>query len=136
MSDTGPKMFRPLAVTLVQRAQDVDRIEDMGGGIHRVCGTIQLDGAGEIVVAVNFPVTFIEKPSISDGGEMGPSSALQNGSFPTVNGIVKDWKWTVRADTGVRFYAGASFAIKVTGQPEQSVFYHYQMEGRALRNPV
>lgn len=128
--------FRPIAGILEQRRTDVERIEGMAGAVHNVAGFIELSDVGEVTVEVNFPVRFIERPAFSFGAEMGENQQILPGQFPTAYGMVLRWNFGIREETGAKFYDGATLIIVSKGAPQQRIVFHWQMEGRALRNPL
>jgi hypothetical protein len=129
-----PGPYEPVQAALAAAQASNDQVDDIGGGVFRLCGFLEFDGAGELLVSVVFPITFIDKPVFVFGGELRENSPFHNGRFPTISGIVKDWKFTTKVDTGQRQYTGCSFAIVATGHPDQQVIFHYMLEGPAFRN--
>lgn len=97
-------------------------------------GFVEVAGAGEGLVDINFPVWFLEVPVMSFGGELGPNEVLVDGSFPTLNVMVKSWVRT--AKNGTDYYTGATLIIVTTGSVAQRATAHWQGEGRALVNPL
>jgi hypothetical protein len=124
---------------LVARFQNTDamRVAQMGVQITECSGTIFVEGAGEVTPPpiVQFPVAFIEKPAISGGYELVDNQALEAGNFPTCNvGVVR---WVTYVPDRVRtYYVGAHLGIVTTGREDQLFYAHWQMRGRALRNPI
>ena len=121
-----------------KRRGGIERQRSVQGRNHRVEGrfpfTNPITGAGESVVAVNFPVWFIDKPSMSFGGELDINEVLIDGAFPTLSALVKTWTTQVR--DGATYYVGANLLVVSSGAPNQRMFVHWQMEGKALVNPL
>lgn len=133
-NDTDPGPYQSVHVVLRQQNEEDKRVEDIGGGIFRLCGFIEFDGVGELLVPVTFPLTFTQKPSFSFGGELRENSPIQNGNLPTVSGNAVTWRYKTNPQTGQRLYSGTSFAIVTTGHPDQLFCFHYQLEGPAIRD--
>lgn len=131
-----PGPFQPLQRTLRELSRGTERVEELAGGVYRFCGFIHFAGAGEIITSIEFPVMFLEHPSFSFGGELEPNSPIQNGRLPTISGMVKDWKYSTREDTGNPQYLGATFMIVVSGLPDQLVVFHFQIEAKGQRVDV
>jgi hypothetical protein len=127
--------FRPLATTLDERRVDIDRVEQMAGGVFRVAGFVIIQEPGELLVPVKFPIRFMEKPSFSFGGEVAPNSPVQAGKYPTLSVLVRNWQFEIQPQTGARWYVGATLLSVSTGIDGQTMEVHYQLEGRGLRGP-
>lgn len=112
-----------------------EQIQEFTVKQHRVTHFIDVDGAGEVSVDVNFPVKFIEKPAISSGAaELRDGEVLTAGQFPTANCTVVKWVLDELDETRV-YYVGAQLGVVTTGPESQKLTVHVSMEGRALRNP-
>jgi hypothetical protein len=127
------------AIISLQRKQrlanDRDRQrEDAIGRVHTVSGEFVVDGTGEALVPVNFPIRFIEKPRFHFGGELAPDSVITDGEFPTVSAVVGYWTYEERPY--VPHYKGATLAVVTTGPTGQKMAIHWTMTGRAITNPV
>lgn len=110
------------------------QLEDATGRVHTISGEFLVDGAGEALVPVNFPVVFIEKPRFHFGGELSPGSVITDGQFPTVSAVVGTWTYMERQVQP--FYRGATLCVVTTGPAEQKMMIHWTMTGRAITNPV
>jgi len=128
--------FRVHARSLDDRRRDVQRIESVSGGIFKVTGLIDVEGAGEGVVAVPFPIRFIEEPGFSYGPRMGAYAPLTPGDYPTCSVVVLRYDIDVRPDVGETLYDGAEFIVVVGGPSDQVMVVQWHMEGRALVNPA
>ncbi len=113
----------------------VNRMESMSGRVHRVQGFFTVTGAGEVSVEVDFPVWFIENPVITFGGELAPNEFPEAGSYPTVSVVVLAWKKEDRPGD-VSYFIGAHLGAVTTGKSGQILIVHWQMEGKALINPI
>lgn len=128
--------YRPLPSQMDRRRIDVDRINIMTGGTTRFSSFISIQNPGELVQDVIFPIVFTEEPVFFWGVVMDPASPAANGNFPIVSPVVKNWLFTVKETTGIRWYTGATLAIVTTGVDGQSMVVQAHFEARALRNPV
>lgn len=125
---------RPINSVLEGRRGEVERQRSVQGGSHRISGFVEVAGAGEVLADVNFPVWFIERPSMSFGGELGPNEPLEVENYPTVSVMVKSW--AKRQKAGADYFTGATLIVVTSGPEKQRVIAHWQMEGRALVNPL
>lgn len=116
------------------RRGQVERARSVYGRTHRLNGFLDVIGAGEAVTDVAFPVWFNERPSMSFGGELGPNEVLEDGNFPTVSVVVKNWVTEERA--GATYYVGATLVVVTTGALTQTMTVHWQAEAVALVNPT
>jgi len=114
-----------------------DRVRQINAAIVKVAGTVQTTGSGEGLLTVDFGYTFVEKPALSLGGELHPTSSLVAGQYPTVSVIVSAWTQPTPVSSSIsnNYYTGAVFAIVTTGPTDQVVIVHWQVEGMALMSP-
>jgi len=120
---------------LERRRGDVERMRNQEVQIHRVSGRQLMDGVGEALFDINFPVTFMEIPSFSFGGELDGNLAPVQGEFPTISAIVVKWN-TVEKIPGHFHYKGATLCVVTTGTTGHRIWIHWHMEGKAFRNPL
>lgn len=125
----------PTTAPFDARRGTINRIESMTGKVHRVQGFFTLTGAGELSVEVDFPVWFIENPICSFGGELAANEFPEAGFYPTVSVVVLAWKKEDRPGD-VSYFSGAHLGAVTTGKAGQVLVVHWQMEGKALRNPL
>lgn len=125
----------PTTAPLEDRRGTVSRIEAQSGEVFRVQGLFHYDGAGEASVEVNFPVWFIEHPFPTFGGELAPNQSPTAGEFPTVSVVVLGWKMQDYPG-GVSYYIGAYLGVVTTGPADQKMLVSWQVEGKALNNPI
>lgn len=127
-------MGADLARVLDQRRGDVERSRSVQGKVYSVNGFIDMQGAGEALVDVNFPVAFQERPSFSFGAELGANQVLEDGNFPWVNAMVRSWQMIVR--DGISYYTGASVVVVASGPNDMAYTAHWTVTGKALTNPL
>lgn len=145
----GPPVFPPLptpppprrpptTAPLEARRGTATRLDSVTGKVHRIQGffnlTLQGDGGGEAVLDVNFPVWFLERPLFTSGFEMGPDQVLTAGKYPTLSVGVHRWAMKDYPG-GVSYFAGATLVMVAGGVDKQVMLVHWQVEGKALRNP-
>lgn len=122
------------------RRGEVERSQSVRGGVFRLLGFQDLSKAGETTAEVNFPVWFLERPAISGGGELADNESLVDGEFPRWNVGVHKWITTEQGGVGatglVTMYKGAIFIFVAEGPEAMRSTIHWQLEGRALRNPL
>lgn len=95
-------------------------------------GFVDLDGEGESVIEITFPVRFLEKPLFTPGLELGENTWLRYGQFPDWSATIGGWT-TVPSD-GDPIYTGALIGVVVTGA--QKSILHYRFEGQSYTNPT
>lgn len=118
-----------------RRRGEVERSESMYGRVFTVVGFIELNGCGEALVDVNFPVWFIERPAIGGAGEVGEGAVLTGANYPIFS--VGAVKWvTEDKPGGARYYTGAQLAVVVLGPSNQKSVIHWQAQGKALVAPL
>lgn len=110
------------------------RLDAVTVKVVRTAGFITSTGAGEGLVDVTFPNTYIEKPAMSFGGELASGQLLTAGSYPTVSIVVATWLTVVKGQA--TSYIGARLAVVTTGPATQIVIVHWQAEGKATAAPA
>jgi hypothetical protein len=135
-----PAPVRPPTVApLEARRGTAARLDSITGKVHRIQGlftvTLTGDGGGEATHDVNFPVWFIEHPHFTFGFEMAADQVLTAGKYPTLSlGVLR---WAMKPyPAGVSYYIGATLVVVVGGVDKQVQLVHWQVEGKALRNPT
>lgn len=118
-----------------RRRGELERTTSMYGRVHKIHGFVELAGSGETIVDVKFPVWFTERPAISGGGELGEGAVLEEGSFPIFSAGVVKWVYEEKAG-GARYYTGAQLVLVALGPADAKSIVHWQLEGKALRNPL
>lgn len=98
-------------------------------------GQIQINGSGDSIVNIPFPIQFSQKPILSFGGDLEHGQSVTIGSLPTVSMIVTRWD-IVGSPPLQLFYQGATVAIVTSGVDDQIMYAHYTFTGVALSNPT
>lgn len=129
----------PTIAPLEARRGAADRLDAITGKVHRIQGFFSLtlagDGGGEAVHDVTFPVWFLERPLFTYGFEMGPDTVLVTGKYPSLSLGVH--RWTMKDyPGGVSYFSGATLVVVAGGVDAQVMLVHWQVEGKALRNPT
>lgn len=93
-------------------------------------GRIRVNGPGEALAELSFPVTFGERPlPILGGGEATAESGTPRPYYyPRISTSVIEWQ------TDGDYYTGATLAIVAEGQPGQTFWATYAFVGIALTN--
>jgi hypothetical protein len=97
-----------------------------------VVGTTVLEGEGESLIEIPFPVTFLEKPVFTAGLETAENVSLQWGNFPVWSATVG--AWSTEPAENEPLYTGAFIGVFVLG-PARSIL-HYRFEGQSATNPT
>lgn len=126
---------RQAEITDRRRHGDDDRSNALGVQFTDCSGTVYIEGSGEATQEVTFPATFIEKPAISGGFELVENEAVDVGNLPTCSVGVLAWR-TNKPDEVRTYWVGALLVIVTTGKDDQKYYAHWQMRGRAFRNPI
>lgn len=95
-------------------------------------GFVELDGDGESVAEISFPLKFIEKPIFTAGLELGENAWLRYGTFPSWSATVG--AWLTEPAPGQPIHTGAIIGIYVAGAPK--AILHYRFEARSFVSPV
>jgi hypothetical protein len=120
------------------RRRGVERVDDMSAKDTTVTGFSAIDGVGEALVEVLFPVAFGQKPVFAFGGELDETTpTVVLGQFPSYSGVVVSWT-VVNKITGAfsGYYTGCTIAVVVGGLPSQKSWLHWSFRAPAIRNPV
>lgn len=118
--------------TQFQHRRYVETMADQSMRDGTSVGTVEIDGEGEAVIDITFPITFSEKPIFTAGLELGDNAWLQYGSFPVWSATVGLWH-TVPAD-GDPLYGGATVGVVVLGAPRSIL--HYQFQAQSFTHSV
>lgn len=97
-----------------------------------VVGTTILEGEGESLIEVPFPVKFLEKPIFTAGLETADNVSLQWGNFPVWSATVG--AWATEPAENEPLYTGAFIGVFVLGPPRSIL--HYRFEGQNFTNPT
>ncbi len=126
---------RDISTAIEIRRGEVERIANAQSQNFKVTGEIQINGVGEAIKSVMFPVLFTEKPVPGFGPQLGPGQLVVAGQLPTCSVVVLQWHEYVRDDGSV-IYAGATFGIVTTGPAGQVMHLGWSMEEVGLRGPI
>jgi hypothetical protein len=126
--------IRPTQLAVERRRGEVASAAQVQGQNFKVVYFFDVDGAGQTLVDVNFPVLFQERPALTHGGEVADGTVLEDGKFPTCSAMVVSYTTQVR--NGTTYYAGCRAAVVVTGGSRQRATVHLHVEGKALQGPV
>jgi len=134
---------RHIEVARSQRADNRDRIFGALPTDSAIEGTFLVDGSGESLKTVNFPVRFINRPSIQFGYELHIDTVAVASTFPMASSIVNRWITDPPiADDGTAveyskvYFIGARLIVTTTGPTNQRMWVHWRASGRALVNPT
>jgi hypothetical protein len=119
-----------------QRRMDVKRQDDSTPKVTRVSGRVLIQGVGQILTDVNFPVWFSERPIVSFGCELDENFQPVTGSFPTADVCVVNWTKENSSQGFEGYFRGCQLALTVTGSADQQLWVHWTMEAKALRGPT
>lgn len=134
MSPRLQQISRSVGMQQRNRAATKDRIEAQVSKQHTVSGVFYVQGTGEAVATVSFPVRFIERPILAPGFELHPDSAAIDGQFPTFSVTVRDWVLEERG-SNQKFFVGANLLVVTTGPTGQNGWVHWSFSGRAITSP-
>lgn len=104
------------------------------GGVFKVTYLFEVTGAGEASRDVNFPVWYQERPALSCGGEVDPSTVLVTGNFPWSSAMGGGFITVNR--NGIDYYVGCRVILVVGGTADQKATIHFHTEGKGLQGPV
>jgi hypothetical protein len=141
MSDAHVHNLFASALTSVLRANEERRRVYVEAAIERqvkqgvVQGLVNVDGVGESVVVVSFPVVFMEKPVFAPGLELADNYWLALGQFPLWAAVVAMWITDTSA-SGVVRYIGAEIGVNITGPDTLRSIFHYSFSGKSFSNPA
>ena len=113
----------------LRRSQVADTVADFS----MVTGVVKLSGAGEGYADISFPVTFIEKPTVSFGYEL--EQGYQGRYIPTCNAVVNNWIVADLKSSSFRCN-GCSLGFFVFAESDTVSYLHFTFTGVAFRNPV
>lgn len=132
---TPPKAARQVSVDRARDFERENRVDSMVGRVFTITGTQPVLGPGEVVVEVNFPCKFIERPYFAYGAVLAEGESPIVGSFPRAEASVVSWL-KIGPLPERQMYIGARMAITVTCATGQIVNLDWWFNGRALTNPI
>jgi len=115
----------------------VDRVESVAAQETRVNARVLIEGSGESLVEIVFPVTFGEQPfGPYIGAALVAGDSAKEQFYPQATGVVVQWRTFSRGISEQDFYTGATVAIRTDGKLDQKMWVSIKFEGVALTNPV
>lgn len=97
-----------------------------------VVGFCEIEGEGESIIQIPFPLQFIEKPIFTAGLELPANISFKWGEFPFWSATVGSWV-TAPAENEP-LYVGATVGALVLGPPRSIL--HYRFEAQSFTNPT
>jgi hypothetical protein len=132
---TPSSQIRQLQVSQVRRERDVYQTEEFTGRPHVCSGQFMMEGIGEVLVDVKFPVFYLEMPLLSFGAALEENQSVVLGSVPTISVVATRYDYKL-SRTGARLYRGAQLGVVATGSTGHRLQVHWHFTGMALVNPV
>lgn len=132
--------FHEIAPGVEKRRGDLVRQEAALATTHVINGTHQIDGAGESLVDIVFPVLFVQPPIFLSAAELAPGQTLVTGLFPSATAVISYWDvaepdLNLYGATLRQHFRGAQLAVTASGATNQRLFLHWQFTGMAVANP-
>lgn len=132
--------FHDLAPASERRRGDLVRNANVQATTHVINGTNAIDGAGEALIDLVFPVTYVLPPIFLYGGELAPGHELVTGRYPVVTAVVSYWDVSqpdleTFGSSARKHFRGAQLAVTSSGPESQRLFLHWQFSGIAISNP-
>ncbi len=127
--------LRQITVSANQNKVNASQSMDMYGRNLIVSGEFLMPTVGEVVVTVNFPITFTEKPLFYFGADLEPNQEIVTGSLPTCNGMVIRYNIET-SDPYTTFWKGADLGFVTQGSADQKINCHWHFIGKGVFNPV
>lgn len=112
------------------------RIDAMTVKVTEFSGRVQILGAGESAVDIQFPVLFSERPVFTYGGELDENHHPVAGSYPTISAIVDTWDQVGKTESSDGRFKGARVVVVTTGTEGQHMWLHFSFTAKAMRNPL
>lgn len=96
-------------------------------------GVVEIEGSGEAIVEVTFPIKFAYPPIFSAGLELRGSITLAWGKLPVWSATVGGWHTETVATNNI-LYVGATLAIVTFNAARSNL--HYTFAGQSYTTPV
>lgn len=110
-------------------AKATARVADVTAQDTWVTGDVVVNGAGEALVDIDFPVKFGERPMpILGGGEFLTEILPEPGNFPTADAIVVGWIMEGS------YYVGVRLGVVTSGRSNQFIRVSFAFMGLGLTN--
>lgn len=117
-------------------ASDASRVDAFLIKPTSVTGRELINGVGEVLVDVSFPVWFTERPNVSFGGELDTNDSPTDTQFPTVSVVVVAWQMKKEERLGGGYFIGCNLAVVTGGRKDNRIWVHWRAEGAAMKNPA
>lgn len=121
---------RSLSAALREQRTYVETLEEQGVKDGTAAGFVDLEGDGETIIAVGFPLQFYERPIFTAGLELRDTYA-EWGKFPEWSATVMGWQTQTVNDTVL--HTGANLAIRTANTHRATL--HYSFQARIFTNP-
>ena len=95
-------------------------------------GTVDIEGSGEAIVDIAFPIKFTDPPIFSAGLELSANASLEWGKFPVWAATVASWH--TESVVNNILYTGATVGIVTFNGPRTKL--HYSFAGRSYTTPI
>lgn len=118
-----------------QRRTYTEQLDEQSVRNGDVQGFAEIDGSGEVLVKLRFPVSFMEKPLFTYGFELGENQSVETRAFPMPTAVVVGWD-TRLVSSKQTLYNGATVGIVIMGPSELKMILHYRFAGQSFTNPV
>lgn len=127
---------RKWATATNKSANDKDRVTNALVTDTAVEGTFLVDGSGEALKTVSFPVKFIQRPNFTTGGELHIDTVPVAGQFPTISCVINRWTQERVDGFSKMYFVGAELVVVTTGPTNQRMWVHWRASGKAIVNPA
>lgn len=100
-------------------------------------GFILIDGVGDSIAEVDFPVMFVEEPNPDFALVLQPNQPVVPGQFPMWSAFVAEWVLQDAGDHHRLWYTGARIGISLASAiPNLHCKLSYKFMAQAFRNPT
>lgn len=118
-----------------QRERDHNNAVASQASTRRVTEFITIQGVGQLLFPVVFPVLFTELPGISTSFHL-QEGQVQGDVFAGFDAGAQSWvSRELLPGSGSRYYSGATLILKTEGSDGQILVGHVHFEAMALVNP-
>jgi hypothetical protein len=125
---------RSLQEAMKSRKVYTENLDEQSVRNGTVQGFVELDGAGEALVDITWPLTFLEKPVFAPGLELADNNWLEDGNFPLWSATVV--RWNAPMLSGYPSYRGALLGIVVFATPDTQSILHFTFEAQSYTSPT
>jgi len=127
---------RNYSIATLAAANERERVNTFLPTDTAVEGTFLVDGSGEAVKIVNFPIKFINRPVFTTGGELHLDTTPVPGQYPTMSCVINRWATEQHAGFSKMYFVGAQLLVVTTGPATQRLWVHWRASGVAIVNPA